>query len=206
MFEDQNVNSEIFQQRVLQFRDEIDHNLSQMQQYMQGLSQHDTPQFQQDYDEIVKRYHDYLSESNIAIDTGASEEIFTSLLENFQLVLDYTQRAIDNINGVAPGGFDDVVDGTEETRMVAPGPQHNGQTIDMQNVSPIKAWWLNLNPAAKMLIKAAALGAVVMGGKFAYDKVKSKVKEDALKEIESDVDKEEEEEVEKNPLANFKWD
>jgi len=202
MFENQGLDIESFNQMVLQYRDEVDNNLITMQSFIDSVGQQESEFFKKDYDEIYEQYNKVLEDCNIAIDTNANEAILLSHLDNLKLVLDYTQKAIDNVNN------QNQEDG-KELQMVTTGPSHSGETIDMQNVSPIGLWWSNLPPAAKMLIKAAAAGALIWGGKVAYDKIKKTVKEDAMKELEAEIeDESEEEEVEDSPLEklkNFKW-
>jgi len=202
MFENQGLDIDSFSQLVMQHRDEIDNNLSIMQSFIESVSDQESEFFRKDYDEISEQYNKILEDCNIAIETNANETLLLSHLNNLKLVLDYTQKAIDSVNS------QNQEDG-KELQMVTTGPSHSGEIIDMQNVSPIGLWWSNLPPAAKMLIKAAAAGALIWGGKVAYDKIKKTVKEDAMKELEAEIeDESEEEEVEDSPLEklkNFKW-
>jgi hypothetical protein len=101
-------------------------------------------------------------------------------------MLDYTNQIISELSPAGSQVVDQngnvVVDqpigsSAPSTAMVASSGQVNpsGQTIQMVNVGPVRAWWERQSDDSKLLFKALAVGALIYGGKYLFNRTKAEM-------------------------------
>lgn len=164
--------------RIDQLKDQIDRNFMTIfnaleNARLQGYQSYN--QMKNEYEKISDMYAMLLEEVTIKANQSNDPHVQQAALDKLYEFLALTD---DFRSKLEQGGFvsDESVEGEgiPATTMVTHNGNGNGNTIPMQNVGPMRAWWGGLRPGVKTLVAAGGIAAGIYGAKKLFGWVMDK--------------------------------
>lgn len=149
--------------QIKEMTDKIDGNIAFLYDYVQSLKNVDPDKYNElknDYNITFEQYNDSAATAYQAQSDG-NLETANIALQNLQLILDYTNEMVNNINmesGMGPA--------QSSTAMVV----HNEDVVEMENVGIVRSWWTGMQPGTRTMIKAIAVAGAIFGIKAGWER------------------------------------
>jgi hypothetical protein len=189
-----------YSDKVDQLCNAIDHNMAYLDNYINELKLFDAESFhyyKQEIQKLIDEYNLYQNKARGLKASAADEASKQMHLSDLQYILDYSNELV---NTLAQYGERDTQAPTDVpmqdigtapgpgTNMVNGAPPVNGDVITMEEAGPVRAWWDGLGEGTKTLIKAAAIGGLIWGGKKMFDYASRQWKKQTFREVMSDLE------------------
>ena len=165
-------NPKSFSEELIVLEEAINKNLNTIYNYLESLKASDMNA----YEAFSKEYNDvnqsFQTTDGEARRTGESSDdaVKQKFLDDLNVILNYTNMAIERFQMPMHDNIDPQSQ-VPNTAMVTTAEQPSNQIV-MQNVGALRAFWESMEPNTKTLIKALAIGGLIFGAKYAFDRYK----------------------------------
>lgn len=179
-------------ERITEICESIDSYLDYISNYVDSLMQASPQDWQQAKGELEgvivhydKTRNEAFAAQNQIADDATDQHYVNTLAEVLDFVTLWANNIGEHLDQVAQAGEQPLAPNSDESALMVSGgdvPPGNDVVV-MEDVGPVTAWWRDLSPGGKLLIKALGVGVgLYVGKKVVYDPMLKSMKKKASEE------------------------